>query len=269
MRVLRGVVAVYLGGTMVISCTASKDLGSPIVEVAKHQPPDQIKIQWTYPTDAATPRQFQIVRDGDVVATVDGSHLYYIDKDVWPATKYEYSVSAASDSENGPVSPVVTVSTSAPPLSEARLVGKFTIEPVVRASNLKDVHPGKPLGSYQVSFEPSCKSGPCGGQWTHIYISTNGGFHAVNHGTFTKRQKTYLANLVRASLSWCDATGTKILSHRDSAQYQIRVAAAQINDQGEWVATRIAGTDIEYDPAGDGCIAGQLSLNFEGKLNHS
>jgi hypothetical protein len=70
---LAAVIAV--AGAIITSCTASKDLGSPTVQAAKNQPTDQVKIQWTYPTDAATPSQFQVVRDGDVVATVDASHL--------------------------------------------------------------------------------------------------------------------------------------------------------------------------------------------------
>jgi hypothetical protein len=267
MRSVGLLVVVSVAAITVISCTASKDLGSPTIEASKHQPTDQIKLQWAYPADAAVPTQFQITRNGDVVAAVDGAHLYFIDKDVWPATSYKYSVTAVSDSGAGPPSPAVSISTSAPPMSDARLVGKFTIEPVVRSSGLSNVHPGKPLRSYQVSFQPSCKSGPCGGKWTHFYVSLNGEFHATNHGTFTKRQKTYLANLLGASLSWCDAFGRKVLSQHDSAQYEIRITAAKTDDDGEWVATRIAGTDNEYYPFGDGCLSGKLSLDFEGKMH--
>jgi len=255
-------------GSMVglsIACTSSQGLGAPAIQAPKHQPPDQIKIQWTYPTDAV-PSQFQIVRNGDVVGTVDGSHLFFIDKDVWPATSYEYSVVAVSESGETQPSSVVTLRTSAPPLSDARLMGKYTIEPVVRSSALSNVHPGKPLRSYQVSFQPACESGPCGGKWEHFYVSVNKEFHATNHGSFIKRQQTYLANLVGASLSWCAAFGRKVLSQHDSAQYEIRVIAAKTDNHGEWIATQIAGTDNEYYPFGDGCLSGKLSLRFEGKL---
>ena len=254
---LRWLVMALFVSVSSMACTGSKDLASPTIQAAKHQRTDQIKIQWTYPTDAATPSQFQVVRDGDVVATVDGSHLYFIDKDVWPATNYKYSVLAVSDGRNSQPSSDVTVSTSAPPLSDARLVGEFTIEPVVRSSNLSNVHPGKPLRSYRVTFQPTCKSGPCGGRWIHFYVSVNGDFHATNHGSFSKRQKTYLANLVGASPSWCDAFGRKVLSQHDSAQYEIRITAAKTNDHGDWVATRIAGTDNEYHPFGGGCLSGK------------
>jgi hypothetical protein len=117
------------------------------------------------------------------------------------------------------------------------------------------------------SFQPSCKSGACGGKFVHYYVSVNGEFHATNHGTFKKGEREYLAQIVAGSMSWCQASGKKVLSKRDSAQYEIHSTAATTDKNGQWVATKISGTDTEYYPFGSGCLPGHLKVKFEGSIH--
>jgi hypothetical protein len=206
------------------------------------------------------------MRDGKLIKTLPGSARQYADTTVWPATSYSYAVQAEGDKGESETSRPVTVTTMAPPIADARLEGHFGISAIVQSSSLSDVHPGKPLGSFHISFRPRCDTGPCGGRWTYFYISQSGGFHAANHGHFKAFGHGYLAGLVGASLSWCSISGRKLLGHHDSAQFQIHMVAAVTDAQGQWIATKIAGTGTEYDPSENGCFAGHLAYKLQGKL---
>jgi hypothetical protein len=248
------------------SCTHPQ-LVAPSVNDPNAKLVGRVLLAWSYPQQgAATPSGYRIFRDGKEITTLDSTASSYADKTVWPDTKYTYTVAAFDESNQGPLSDLVHVKTAAPPVADARLEGQFILSPVVLSSDLRNVHPGKPLRAYTVAFLPSCKSGSCGGKFTHYYVSVSGDFHATNHGTFKQRQQTYLAQIIAGSMSWCDASGQNVLSTHDSAQYEIHVTAATTDKRGQWAATKIAGTDTEYYPSGSGCLGGNLKLRFEGSL---
>jgi hypothetical protein len=249
-----------------VACTKQPALGTPQLSEIEDKPQTKVVLHWSYPTDAATPAQFRVLRDGKPIATLDTSETQYVDASLWPDTRYEYEIEAIGDTNEVIGSEPVTVKTATPPLSDARLEGTFALDPVVRSSNLINVHPGKPLRSFKVSFQPTCKSGACGGRFTHYYVSVSKEFHAANHGTYEQRQESYLAELKGASMSWCAASGQTVLSTNDSAEYEIQVTDASVDKQGEWLATQIKGRDTEYYPFGTGCIGGHLTLDFEGQL---
>ena len=141
--------------------------------------------------------------------------------------------------------------TPPPPLSAARLAGKWEVVSVVKSPGRAGISPGEPARPFIITFRPSCSSGPCGGTWIYRYASAiNKPFQRVNHGTFSSRGNGYVAVLSRASLSWCVASSNKgpkkRLSYHDTAVFVIHVTAAGMDKARHWMATRISGAATEH-----------------------
>ncbi len=119
----------YIGDTPVIENTADKDCPGQGDTQAPTWPDDaeltadtitldSLSLSWTPATDNVAVTNYQIYKDGELLATVDATVQSYDVADLEPGTEYEFSVQAGDEAGNwssdGPTLVVSTLSDTAP-----------------------------------------------------------------------------------------------------------------------------------------------------------
>jgi hypothetical protein len=219
---------------LVVTLPAPSPVGLTRETVDQHS----ATVAWTAPGGVPVPDQYVIIVNGqsnDVVGSSGGpqesARILRLD----PGTTYSVQVQASWDGGGvSPASPVLSVTTADPPLSEARLDGgSARVAFRVTESSASNIRVGSAFtGTWTLT--PTCSSGPC-----DVRLVAN--FHPSGRGvpfglTLTRRGATYTGSTT-AAISQCRGRPTP-----DAVSVTLTVVSAQGTD---WVATRWAGR-IEY-----------------------
>ena len=125
-----------------------------------------VKFHWSDPASGPPPEKYQILSSGKVVGTVAGAVTSYWVGGLAPATAYQYRVAALRGGKRSPLSAVLTVNTTAPPVSAARWQGHWSVN--IKIVKGADALRGKGTKGWVESWRasPQCPAGPCTVQLT-------------------------------------------------------------------------------------------------------
>jgi hypothetical protein len=202
-------------------------------------------VRWSAP--ATAPDHYEVIRDDKTIAK-DVTGTSYTDTTVEPATHYRYRVEAVNASgESGPPTNAPT-KTGAPPLSGARLDGRFLAVLSLTSSTLT----GMGSGGERWAFAPRCAKGTC-----DVSFSRTG---SSSTGTLKQAGASY-AGTVSIPFHIANCSGAAV---NESVTMRLKVADAAVI-HGEWRATRILGTTHEY-LAYSGCIPASADYSVKGSV---
>ena len=125
-----------------------------------------VKFHWSDPASGPPPDAYQVLSSGKVVGTVAGTVTSYRVGGLAPATAYQYRVAALRGGKRSPLSAVLTVNTTAPPVSAARWQGHWSVN--IKIVKGADALRGKGAKGWVESWRasPQCPAGPCTVQLT-------------------------------------------------------------------------------------------------------
>lgn len=84
---------------------------------------NSVMFHWSDPASGPQPDRYQILSSGKVIGTVAGNVTSYRAGGLDPGTAYQYRVAALRGGKRSALSAVLTVNTTAPPVSAARWQG--------------------------------------------------------------------------------------------------------------------------------------------------
>jgi hypothetical protein len=216
-----------------------------------------VAFHWADPASGPPPDRYQILHNGKVIGSVLGTVTSYRVAGLAPATEYQYRVAAVRGGKRSALSAVLTVRTSIPPLSAARLQGAWTV-------HLKMVRGASTLTGHQNWDEswlasPACVTGPCD---VRLSGSLNG--HAFST-TLSRADAAYQGTVV-GNVFPC-GSGSSSFPVRSTAKIQLSVITARVAN-GTWIASSWAGTMVVNSPyAASGsfyCPASQRTATLSG-----
>lgn len=125
-----------------------------------------VTFHWSDPSSGPLPDKYQILSSGKLVGTVAGTVTSYRVSSLAPDTAYQYRVAALRGSKRSALSAVLTVNTTAPPVSAARWQGHWSVNiKIVKGADALRGKGGKGwVESWRAS--PQCPAGPCTVQLT-------------------------------------------------------------------------------------------------------
>jgi hypothetical protein len=206
-------------------------------------------LRWDQPAGGPSITAYTIYRNGTQIDRVSAPAGSYHDQDLTPGHKYSYKVVAeAGDVASGPIA--ISVTTTKPPLAEARVKGLFDIQASVTSSyGYSQIEKSVSFGW---KFTPKCKKGPCTVAWKQV---GTGGFTS----TLERSGDTYTGSYTGHLGVICgsvEVTGTITVS--------LTVTKAKGED-GSWIATAMKGTASETNPSQVGCVTSHSELALSGK----
>jgi len=125
-----------------------------------------VVFHWSDPASGPQPDKYQILSSGKVVGTVAGNVTSYRVGGLAPDTAYQYRVAALRGGKRSALSAVLTVNTTAPPVSAARWQGHWSVN--IKIVKGADALRGKGAKGWVESWRASlwCTAGPCTVQLT-------------------------------------------------------------------------------------------------------
>jgi len=232
---------------------------SPTRLTADRATANSTALHWSLPANSPAPDKYEVLRDGNVVQTVDDTS--YTDIGLSPATSYDYRVVAVWDGNRSDPSAPLAIKTVTPPLSAARLTGsalpvKATI---VANSTVTNLHTGQ-TWTDSWDFTPRCASGPC-------TVDVSGSFAPPGHEI-----KTFRMALARHGAVYSGTTRVQITHCSTIAvtnTVTLRITVKKAGTQGtEWLARSWTGTLSVTSPftnAGSGfCPGGRVDTSVSG-----
>jgi hypothetical protein len=191
---------------------------------------------------------YEVTRDGERLDDVPGTRL--VDDAVLPRTTYRYGVTGVDAAGARTETASVKVKTNAPPLTAARLEGRFRMRmQVVQQSGLRE---GVGGGTMLFLFDPACAEGPCNVTWRRRGRAGSGRL---------LRRGAHYGGTANASFQIHTCHGR---SRKERLTFAMNVEAADVID-GRWRATRIRGRLHESAPA-PGCITARIHWRFAGSM---
>jgi serine/threonine protein kinase len=193
-----------------------------------------VTLTWRQPSGGGEALDWKVFRNNRLLDTV-GSPTY-VDRDVQPGQHYTYRIEALGRGRTVSRSTVVAATTPVPPVSEARVEGRYDVHYQVESSfGFSTIHQHF---TQAYVFDPQCASGPCTLAW---HDEQQPGLH---RSVFTRAGDLYATHTKGDFSVSCD--GAPVTSFLN---YTLRVVQAGAQD-GEWVATKLTGTMEEHEPAG-------------------
>jgi len=193
---------------------------------------------------------YELYRDGRFIEIF--TTLTYTDYHVQPGRTYEYKVSVQDSRGDFSDEATTTVTTpAAPPLSDARLAGRYGATLKFLSENYTNIKVGQTFRE-RWTIRPRCATGACSvvvhrGQIGEVPAKLR------QHGNLYTGTGTDLG-------SRCGSTKT-----RQTSTITIKVVRARFI-QGVWRAGAFSGTQSDYTPAGSGCTVGQSKLSVSGRI---
>jgi len=125
-----------------------------------------VMFHWSDPASGPPPDMYQILSSGKVVGTVAGHVTSYRAGGLAPDTSYQYRVAALRGGKRSALSAVLTMNTTAPPVSAARWQGHWSVN--IKIVKGADALRGKGAKGWVESWQasPRCAAGPCTVQLT-------------------------------------------------------------------------------------------------------
>lgn len=198
-----------------------------------------VTFRWAGPPSGPRPDSYQILSSGKVVATVPGNVTSYRAGGLAPATAYQYRVAAVRGGKRSALSAVLTVSTTAPPISAARWQGSWNvdIEIIKGASALRGKTATGWIESWRVS--PQCPAGPC---TVHLTGDLN---RRPIKATLTRAGAVYTGT-AKADIFPCGKPADAV-PIRSTLTIRVTLSAAQ-PDGHAWVASAWRGSMVIASP---------------------
>jgi len=189
---------------------------------------NSITFHWARPATGPLPDKYLILSDGRAAGTVAGTVTSYRKGGLTPASTYNYSVVAVRDGKRSPESDSLGMSTLTPPMSQARLQGRWS----VYAKNIGHPHVNT-NGTLSWHFIPVCRTGAC-----DVVAHVKDGKRSFKL-TLTRAGAVYRGHGV-ANFGGCGPHGSKIA---DPAAVKFRMRVKDAIGKGQaWVATSLTGT---------------------------
>ncbi|MGE5133096.1 MAG: fibronectin type III domain-containing protein [Gemmatimonadota bacterium] len=216
-------------------------------------------LRWSRPPTGPLPDRYLIWRNGLPAGSAAGTATSYQQAGLDPGVTYQYRLVAVRGGKRSPASALLTLTTSTPPISQARLQGLWNINARnVRAQNIHTGYNGY-HGSLTWTFRPVCRTGPC----AVILHGKIDGIHSITM-KLSRAGAVYQGRITDVAIP-C-GPGANSISDPMTLRVRIRVTAAAAQDQVwaaiSWAGT-IAGTTQYLSAATFYCPAG----NFTAVLN--
>lgn len=197
---------------------------------------NSVAFHWSRPATGPAPDSYVILRDGKVIGSVRGTATFYRQAGLAPATAYRYRVAAVRNGKRSALSPVVVVSTVAPPLSAARLERPWTVR-------LELVRRGGLIGARRWNetwlTRPKCAAGPCA-------VLLSGRIDGYRFTAKLDRMGARYTGTTRARLFAC-GSGARSFPMRDAMRFHLKVTRAHV-DHRAWTASSWTGALVMSNP---------------------
>src|SRR5438552_64786 len=118
-----------LAGLLIWAPWKSPPLLRPAGLTAGPSTTSSVTFRWSRPATGPPPERYVILHDGQVAGSVPGTVTSYRGTGLAPATAYRYRVAAERGGHRSALSPVIVVTTAAPPVPAARLQGARAASP--------------------------------------------------------------------------------------------------------------------------------------------
>jgi hypothetical protein len=246
-----GLVLSTSGGNSVEK-TAAKKPAVPGLASFVADPVSPVEVDLTWTASGPTAYQYSITRNGDLLITLSGVTLDYRDESVSPKHHYVYSIAPVDKAGKSSTASTAEVDTpKPPPSSAARVQGRFDVHEVFVSENYTNFEDGDKLFEVWL-FTPRCHSGPCNLKGKL--------FRKGQDPLVMKRSGRDYSGKTADNFGRC---GSSVV--RTTLTIDFHVTRAKYID-GEWRATKWAGTLDMYAPASLGCITSSSKLTLKGSL---
>jgi len=201
----------------------------------------QVSLSWSQPEGSAPAQSYNVYRNGGLVKE-DLTATAATDDAAPPGRTYSYEVRARAE-DGRTKSAFVSVAVPALPLSDARVGGEYkvqfkTVSEYGYVSGIGNPFGTGSYGTQYWSLRPKCKTGPCSVTWKD---SSWGTYLLARDGA------TYKGDSTGFRFVTCGGTHAN-----SSITIEFHPAKARAID-GEWRATKIAGTWVRTTAAQLGC----------------
>jgi Fibronectin type III domain len=191
---------------------------------------NSIALHWSSPPTGPLPDKYLIVGMDTATDSVPGTVTSYRQTGLTPASTYQYRVVAVRGGKRSPQSALLTVHTLAPPISQARLQGSWS----VHARTIGHGPPGRRNGYMTWNLSPACAAGAC----DVILHGKNGPFSFKTK--LTRRGAAYTGQAV--THFGCGSPGSSI-PYPVTLKIKIHATKA-VGENVAWAATSFAGTIV-------------------------
>jgi hypothetical protein len=193
-----------------------------------------VSFRWAAPATGPLPDKYVILDDGKIIGSVPGSVTSYRGTGLAPAIAYQYRVAAVRGGKRSALSSVLVVATSRPPVSAARLHGRWTVgvNIVHGASDLRGI-PKSHSWDESWRFSPRCAAGPCA-------VRLVGHFGRLRFKATLARAGTVYRGKTVGNVFPC-GSGSNSFPIQSTLRIRIRVKSAQVTGRA-WSAGSWAGT---------------------------
>jgi hypothetical protein len=189
---------------------------------------NSITFHWARPATGPLPDKYLILSDGRVAGSVAGTTTSYRRAGLTPASSYRYHVVAVRGGKRSPQSAALTVKTSTPPVSQARLQGSWNVYIKYTRGARSSRN-----GTVPWVLTPTCAVGAC-----NVMLHAEQGKYSFTM-KLTRAGAGYQGRAV-VNFYRCGPAGSSI---PDPTTLKIRVRATDAAGEGQaWVATSLAGT---------------------------
>jgi hypothetical protein len=228
------VVLGLIAGLVIWAPWKSPPVLRPTGLVAGPSTTSSVSFRWAGPATGPLPDKYVILHDGKVISSVPGSVRSYRGTGLAPATAYEFRVAAVRGGKRSALSSGLVVATSRPPVSAARLHGRWTVgvKIVQGASDLKGI-PKSHSWDESWRFGPRCAAGPCA-------VRLAGHIGRLKFKTTLARAGTVYRGKAAGNVFPC-GSGSNAFPIQSTLRIRIHVKTARVTGQ-TWSAGTWAGT---------------------------
>jgi hypothetical protein len=198
-----------------------------------------VMFRWSDPASGPLPDSYQILSSGKVIGSVAGRITSYRVGGLAPDTAYQYRVAALRGGKRSALSAVLTVNTTAPPVSAARWQGPWSVN--IKIVQGSDALRGKGAKGWVESWRatPQCPAGPC-----TVQITGDLNRHPVK-ATLTRSGAVYRGT-TKASIFRCGKPADSV-PIRSTLTIRVTLSGAQPNGHA-WVASSWRGRMVISSP---------------------
>jgi len=228
------VVLGLIAGLVIWAPWKSPPVLRPTGLVAGPSTTSSVSFRWAAPATGPLPDKYVILDDGKIIGSVPGSVTSYRGTGLAPAIAYQYRVAAVRGGKRSALSSVLVVATSRPPVSAARLHGRWTVgvSIVKGASGLRGI-PKSHSWDESWRFSPRCAAGPCA-------VRLAGHIGRLKFKTTLARAGTVYTGKTAGDVFPC-GSGSNAFPIHSTLRIRIQVKTAQVVGQ-TWSAGTWAGT---------------------------
>ena len=200
---------------------------------------DAVVFHWSDPASGQRPDRYQILSSGKVVATVAGDVTSYRVGGLAPDTAYQYRLAALRGGKRSALSAVLTVNTTAPPVSAARWQGHWSVN--IKIVKGADALRGKGATGWVEPWQasPQCAAGPC-----TVQLTGDLNRHPIK-ATLTRSGAVYTGK-TKASIFQCGKPADAV-PIRSTLTIQVRLSGGQPSGHA-WVASAWDGHMVIDSP---------------------